>query len=190
MIKSILIKLRLHFLIENKFFTLKISVGVIVELVTFLPSLLLIALFRRSKSRRPRQISPVGEAIQNIRTEKPEIKTKPYSVEPKGTKTLLPWWCSIIAYILSTLIVITSIFFIIVRSIQYGDLKTRQWLGSIIASFVASIFVIQPFKVLSLTLLFMCLGRKKFKTEAFIEQEDPVEDFTVSAADTHQKFPV
>jgi polycystin 1L2 len=86
--------------------------------------------------------------------------------------------------------VITSITFILIRSVQYGDAKTRQWLGSILTSFCASVFLTQPLKVLSLALIFMCLCRKKTQADAFIEQEDPIEDFTISRKDPHRRFPV
>jgi hypothetical protein len=159
---------------------------VFVELIIFFPSLFLVALFRRSKTRHPRKISPVGEAIQNIRTK----KFKTINNSSKEKRFLFPWWCLIIAYILSFLIAAVSISFIIIQSIQYGDTITRQWLGSILTSFCASVLLTQPLKVLSLTLLFMCIYRRKSQVDAFIEQEDPIEDFTVSSEDAHRKFPV
>jgi len=145
-----------------------------------------VTLFRRSKSRRPRTVSPVGEAIENIRTAKSKTGTN-FSQE---NKFLLPWWCLILAYILSFLMVATSVLVIILRSVQYGDAETRQWLGSILTSFFASVLLTQPLKVLSLALLFMCFCRNKPQNDAFIEEEDPIEDFTVSTTDAHRKLPV
>jgi len=159
---------------------------VITEIIIFFPSLFLIALFRRSKARRPRTVSPVGEAIQNIRSMKIQSTNK---ISEKK-KFLLPWWCLIIAYVLSFLIILTSIFFILIKCFQFGEAKTQQWLGTIPTSFFASVLFAQPLKVLSLALLFMCLCRKKSHSDAFIEHEDPIEDFTVSAADVDRKFPV
>jgi hypothetical protein len=159
-------------------------------LIIFFPSLLLVALFRRSKPRRPRIISPVAEAIENIRSKQSETKTTSPPIKAKEKKILLPWWCLIVAYILSFLMVAVSVAFILIRSVEYKDFKTRQWLGSIVTSFFASVLLTQPFKVLSLAVLFMCLCRKKSQGEPFIEQEDPIEDFTVSRQDPHRKFPV
>lgn len=153
------------------------------ELIVFFPSLFLVALFRRSKARQLRKVSPVGEAIQTIRAE----NYSPNVNSSKSNKFLFPWWCTILAYILSFLVVATSITFILFRSAQYGDVRTRQWLGSILTSFFASILLTQPLKVLSLAILFMCLCRKKSQGDAFIEQEDPIEDFTVSKEDAHRK---
>lgn len=158
----------------------------ITEIIIFLPSLFLIALFRRSKARSPRTVSPVGEAIQNIRAMKIETKNK----KSEKKKFLFPWWCLIIAYILSFLMMAVSIFFILIKCFQYGEARTQLWLGTIPTNFFASVLLAQPLKVLSLALLFMCLCRKKSQTDAFIEHEDPVEDFTISTSDAHRKFPV
>lgn len=155
-------------------------------MIVFFPGLLLVTLFRRSKDRRPRTVSPVSEAIQNIRTKNSQTKNS----LSKENKFLFPWWCLIVAYILSVLIVITSIGFILIFGVSYGDVTVRQWLGSILTSFFASVLLIQPLKVFVLALLFMCLCRKKSQTEAFIEKEDPIEDFTLSTKDSHKKFPV
>ncbi|CAF2746440.1 unnamed protein product [Rotaria sp. Silwood2] len=141
----------------------KISIDIIIEFMTFVPSLLLVALFRQSKPRRPRTISPVDEAIQNIRANKSETNTKSHSIESKEKNSFFPY-------------------------IQYDDSKIHRWLGLILASFYAAVLLTQPFKVLALALLFICFCRKKSQVEAFIEQEDPVEEFTVSIEDSDRKF--
>jgi hypothetical protein len=65
----------------------------------------------------------------------------------KKSQLIFPWWCLFIGYSLSFLMVVTSIFFIIVRGIEFGDLKTQKWLTSLISGFFSSIFLIQPMKV-------------------------------------------
>jgi len=64
---------------------------------------------------------------------------------------MFPWWFLFIAYGLSFILFVISTFFIIVRGIQFGDLKTQKWLTSLISGFFSSILLIQPLKV---TLLF------------------------------------
>ncbi|CAM2704040.1 unnamed protein product [Rotaria socialis] len=167
----------------------EISISIFSELIIFFPSLFLVTLFRRSKPRHPRVISPVAEALQNIRGKESSTKTASHLVQVKEKKFYFPWWCLILAYVLSLLMVLTSIFFILVRSAQYKDKKIRKWISSVPTSFFASVLLTQPLKVLSLAFLFMCLCRKKSQTEAFIEHQDPVEDFTVSSEDAHKKFP-
>jgi hypothetical protein len=58
-----------------------------------------------------------------------------------------PWWCLFVAYGLSLIIAGISMFFIIVRGIEFGDLKTQKWLTSLLSGFFSSILLIQPIKV-------------------------------------------
>jgi hypothetical protein len=39
-------------------------------------------------------------------------------------------------------------FFIIVRGIEFGDLKTQKWLTSLLSGLFSSILLIQPIKVI------------------------------------------
>lgn len=94
-----------------------------IELFCFFPSLLLVQLFRRI---RQRNIS------QN---------------QSKQMKLTFPWWCIFLAYILSILSASLSIFFIIVRGIALGDLRTQKWLTSVVIGFFSSVCVTQPLKV-------------------------------------------
>ena len=71
-----------------------------------------------------------------------ELKTK-----KKRKRKTFPWWFLFVAYGLSFLVVGISALFIIARGIEFGDLKTRQWLTSSIAGFFSSIFLTQPLKV-------------------------------------------
>ena len=54
----------------------------------------------------------------------------------------------IVLYIITYLMMLTSIFFIIARGLEFGDEKSRQWLISILTGFVSSIFLTQPLKVM------------------------------------------
>jgi len=65
----------------------------------------------------------------------------------KSSSLTFPWWCIFIAYSLSLLLAIVSIFFIIARGIEFGDLKSQKWLTSLISGFFSSILFIQPMKV-------------------------------------------
>lgn len=71
-------------------------------------------------------------------------------VEPKKKKGLsftFPWWCLFIAYGISLIFAAISMFFIIARGIEFGDLKTQKWLASLLSGFFSSILLIQPLKV-------------------------------------------
>ena len=70
----------------------------------------------------------------------------PKSIKRKSGWTL-PWWWIFIGYGLCLIFVGISIVFIIARGIEFGDLKSQQWLGSILSGFFSSIFLTQPLKV-------------------------------------------
>lgn len=75
------------------------------------------------------------------------ITKKELSLQQKIAKKTLPWWFIFIAYGLSFLVVSVSALFIIARGIEFGDLKTRQWLTSSVTGFFSSILLTQPTKV-------------------------------------------
>lgn len=126
---------------------IKIAIGVIVELFALIPSLLLVQLFRRLRSRQ-KQISPLRQALYKIRpffqqNDIDEIKKKNHVKTPMT----FPWWFIFIAYGLCAILLGISILFIIARGIEFGDLKTQKWLTSILSGFFSSILLTQPIKV-------------------------------------------
>ena len=111
-------------------------------MLSFLPSILLVQFFRRIQPRRAqRQLSPLRQAICQVKQQPMLEVTKK---RPKGT---FPWWCLFIAYGVSMLMAVVSIFFIIVRGIEFGDMKCQKWLTSLLSSFFSSVILIQPLKV-------------------------------------------
>jgi hypothetical protein len=87
-------------------------------------------------------VSPLPNKQNSSQSTKGEIKLK-----KKKEKKTLPWWFIFIAYGISFILVGVSAIFIIARGIEFGDLKTRQWLTSSITGFFSSIFLTQPIKV-------------------------------------------
>ena len=61
-------------------------------------------------------------------------------------KEQLPWWCIIFGWILVVLSIMTSAFFTILYSLQWGGVKSTAWLTSFLLSAVQSVIIIQPFK--------------------------------------------
>jgi hypothetical protein len=80
-----------------------------------------------------------------------------------------PWWCLFIAYIISFLIIVVSISFIIVRGIEFDDLKNQKWLTSIITGFFSSILLTQPIKIVCLAIFFICFCRN---SNGYIDDDD------------------
>ena len=96
----------------------QIIVGMIVELMALLPSLIIVQVFRRTRRRND-------------------------TVKTYG----LPWWFLVINYTACFLIVSVSIFFIIARGIDFGDDTAQKWLISTASGFLSSILLTQPLKV-------------------------------------------
>ncbi len=135
----------------------QIGIGIMSNLIVFPPSLLLMQLFRKSK-RRTNELKKIKKKNDEFDDIKKVSGTNKQSSETNGVKTnkkntdakksfALPWWCKIIAYILSFLFVGVSIFFIIVQGITFGDEKVQKWLTSFISSIISSILLTQPIKV-------------------------------------------
>ena len=115
-----------------------------------IPSLLLVQIFRRLRSRQT-AVSPLCLALHRINPKNTATKESPSHVaqKKKQSKWTLPWWFIFIAYGLCLILVGISIVFIIARGIEFGDVKTQQWLISIVSSFFSSVLLSQPIKVKS-----------------------------------------
>ncbi|RNA30185.1 polycystic kidney disease 1-like 2, partial [Brachionus plicatilis] len=144
----------------------QIGIGIITNIITFPPTLLLVYLFRNSKKRTTplRKLEKMMTKNQNkeeikfdnLQTSKspvPELKSKKKS---KG----LPWWCKIIAYVLSAIFMGVSIFFIIIQGINLGDEKVKKWLTSFVTSILSSILLTQPIKIVLTAMVVILICRK------------------------------
>jgi len=75
----------------------------------------------------------------------------------------------ILVYVVSYSMMLTSIFFIIARGLEFGDEKSRQWLISIVTGVFSSIFLTQPLKIFCLSLFVTCFCQKS-KKDKQVEQ--------------------
>lgn len=139
------------------------------NLVVFPPTFLIILLFRKSRLNRLRP-SRITEALKKQRVYLDQIKGKSSnSLQKQSSKDsdsvtslsqprrsprtnkrnrfTLPYYCRSIGWLLCSLSIAVSIFFLWAYGIQFGDEKTRKWITSLIVSFFASILVTQPIKV-------------------------------------------
>ena len=95
----------------------------------------------------------------------------------KSSSLTFPWWCLFIVYFLSFSIIAVSIFFIIVRGIEFGDLKSQQWLTSILTGIFSSVLFTQPIKIIGLAMFFafFCRNSKDTKEENEYIDDDQIE---------------
>lgn len=120
----------------------QILIGIIIEFFSLLISLLLVQFFRRIRPRL-NQISPFNQTAT------------------KKMKLSFPWWCLFLAYGISILLILLSIFFIVIRGIEFGDQKSQQWLISILIGFFSSLFLSQPLKIFVFSFIFILFCRKQ-----------------------------
>ncbi|CAF0788844.1 unnamed protein product [Adineta steineri] len=130
----------------------QVIIGIIVELFALIPSLLLVQLFRRLRSRQ-QQISPLRQALYKMKSSLSDKDIDENKNKHKSGLTLA-WWWIFIAYGLCIILVGVSILFIIARGIEFGDSKTQKWLISIISGLFSSILLTQPLKILCLAIFF------------------------------------
>ncbi|CAF0979691.1 unnamed protein product [Adineta ricciae] len=133
----------------------QIIIGIIIDVLIFIPSTLLVTLFRRVRQRQTTDhISVVLEMILKTSinqafvtdTETSTCQGNHRSNKTKGT-FLFPWWCLFIAYGFSYLLIGVSILIIIARSIEFGDAKIQKWLASLTIKFLSSVHLSQSVKV-------------------------------------------
>lgn len=93
----------------------------------------------------------------------------------KKKKFTFPWWCIIIAWMLTICCIGVSLFFLWAYGITFGNEKTTQWFTSLIISTLCSIFLTQPLKVIILALVFsmVCKDLDQDEDDADEDEEDP-----------------
>jgi hypothetical protein len=138
----------------------------------YLPSLFLVELFRRSRERITRS-RLVYVSTQKYLTNNYENLKKNYYYENKKAfrKLLLPWWCRIVAFFICIVLIAISIFFILIKGIEFGEIKAKKWLTSLLVSFLASVFITQPLKVVLVASFCILLFRSSKDDQELDENE-------------------
>ena len=115
----------------------------------------MVQLFRRSKRRHTR-ISKIKKILKennlqngHIIDEEGQEKSEQEMNDKRKKKGELkfPWWFKIFAYLLSFAFAGVSLFFVIVKGIEFGDEKVQKWLTSLLISFFTSLLLTQPIQV-------------------------------------------
>ena len=134
----------------------QIIIGVIGEVIALIPSLFLVQLFRRLQPRH----QPLSLLHQTLDKIKVQMKMN-VQVEKKKSRCSIrfAWWWIFIGYGLCLILSGVSILLIIARGIEFGDVKSQQWLISVLSGLLSSILFTQPIKVLSLAIFFTCFCR-------------------------------
>ncbi|XP_012602024.2 polycystin-1-like protein 2 [Microcebus murinus] len=72
----------------------------------------------------------------------------------------LPWWCVLVGWLLVAATSGVAAFFTMLYGLHYGRASSRRWLLSMAVSFVESVFVTQPLKVLGFAAFFALVFKK------------------------------
>jgi hypothetical protein len=135
--------------------------SVIINLILFVPTFIMLEVFKRTKRRKPHIIR-----LREI------VGLKNHKL-PKQREFRFPWWIKIICHILSMIIMIVSIFFTILYGIQLGDQSAQKWLSSILLSFFISVCLTGPVKAVVTAVLMSIVKRKKLKdTDELLNDPD------------------
>ena len=132
----------------------QLSVGIITNLIVFPPTLLLVQMFRRTKPRQTRinKLKTLLSTTQNkadleSASEEEQTTTREEEKKKRSFQLKFPWWFKIIAYTVSFVFATVSIFFVIIKGIEFGNEKVTKWLTSLIISFLSSVLLTQPIQV-------------------------------------------
>jgi hypothetical protein len=118
-------------------------------MIAFLPILLLVELFKRSKryNERKGKISEILLKNERCNQLTNEIKRENYIEIKKKRRLRFSWWIKIIAYLISHLLIIISAVLVIIKGIDCGDQTVSKWLTSLLFALISSVFLTQPFQV-------------------------------------------
>ena len=77
----------------------------------------------------------------------PKNKDEPKAKKKRWGKYVFPWWGRRVAWGLAIISVLVSVFFVLLYSLEWGKLKSEEWLSALFFSFIQSILLEQPLKV-------------------------------------------
>lgn len=107
-------------------------VGLLSSLVTVIPSLTIISLFRNRKLKDESQIMKKESVVSNGK---------------KSSPCRLPWWTIFFAYFLAISAIAAGGFFTFLYSLQFGPGKTNDWLLSFVFGSLEGALIMEPMKV-------------------------------------------
>ncbi|XP_042202967.1 polycystic kidney disease protein 1-like 2 [Homarus americanus] len=175
----------------------QMGVGMVSNIIVFLPSVLIVFIFRKSRPRRLRKsrielaLSRTREKAQHLATEeKKDLEknqldqartsdskgsSKIIEKKEKKKKFTLPWWFALVAWLLVVACIAVSCFFLLMYGVMFGNSKATKWITSLVISFFTSILFVEPLKVFILAMLMSAIFKSPNLDEDDVEEdeEDP-----------------
>ncbi|XP_019616653.1 PREDICTED: LOW QUALITY PROTEIN: polycystic kidney disease protein 1-like 2 [Branchiostoma belcheri] len=108
---------------------------------------------------------PIRLFFENI---KKKITTDKETDDFRKTGTpAIPWWAVYFAWLIVWSASFVAAFFTVLYSLSFGRAKAEAWLFTFLTSFLTDLFLVQPFKLLLVAMLFALLVKEP------IEDDDP-----------------
>lgn len=128
-----------------------IYISFISALIVAPPIFFITFMFRKSKKRVFKQRNKKSYKKQN----EPALPIKPkrdlshdMNIDVTNNSDFpLPFWCRYIAWLIVSVAVLVSGFFLILYSMEWGKSKAEAWLACFFLSFFESLFIVDPLKV-------------------------------------------
>ncbi|XP_006888947.1 PREDICTED: polycystic kidney disease protein 1-like 2 [Elephantulus edwardii] len=111
-----------------------------------------------------------GQALRQLQTLKSCLGELPDTSGPAYSRSArsLPWWCALVGWLLVVATSGVAAFFTMLYGLHYGRASSLKWLLSMAVSFVESVFITQPLKVLGFAAFFALVLRSEE------DEEEPV----------------
>ncbi|XP_035660325.1 polycystic kidney disease protein 1-like 2 [Branchiostoma floridae] len=97
----------------------------------------------------------------------PQVTNKSKAEDQGKTKSSLPWWAVYIGWLLVWSASFVAAFFTVLYTLSFGRAKAEAWLVTFLTSFVTDLFLMQPFKLLIVAVIFAMVSKTP------VEDDDP-----------------
>ncbi|XP_019635021.1 PREDICTED: uncharacterized protein LOC109478011 [Branchiostoma belcheri] len=87
--------------------------------------------------------------------------------DKSGMKSSLPWWAVFVGWLLVWSASFVAAFFTVLYTLSFGRAKAEAWVFTFVTSFFTDLFLVQPFKLMLVAMLFALIIKKP------VEDEDP-----------------
>ncbi|XP_033737929.1 polycystic kidney disease protein 1-like 2 [Pecten maximus] len=144
-----------------KFSLSTVYISIFGILITTGPVILVTLLFTYSKQKRQQRRKTKNKYL----AEKQQRDVDDQILYSKDQMPL-PSFVKILAWVIIALAVITSAFFLLLFSMDWGPSKSQEWLTSFLFSSATSFVFVDPMKVLLLAMVPIVICRKPFHTKA------------------------
>ncbi|XP_061188827.1 uncharacterized protein LOC133197002 [Saccostrea echinata] len=131
----------------------QLYVGFMSSLITFVPSIIIVAIFKNRKIKQ-----------ENTSYSDSQKESEIVSIENKKRRLVLPWQSVYFAYALIGLCITTGGTFTFLYSLEFGTDKTNDWLMSFVFGTVLGVLILEPVKVLLFAILIACCLQRSKET--------------------------